>query len=109
MAKSTRSRSPRRGRGLTGQIRIGAPPQPRAISPDLSREARRRLAMIDWHRAHGANVSLAARHFGLARPTVYRWLAALTGTASRPSRTGRPRHGGGAGRPRRSTSSGPSA
>jgi transposase InsO family protein len=31
--------------------------------------------MLDWHRAHGANVSRTARHFGYARPTVYRWLA----------------------------------
>jgi transposase InsO family protein len=75
MAKSTRSRSPRRGRGLSGQVRIAAPRQPRSVAPDLSRDARRRLAMLDWHRAHGANVSRTARHFGVARPTVYRWLA----------------------------------
>ena len=75
MAKSTRSRSPRRGRGLTGQVRIAALRQPRSVAPDLSRDARRRLAMLDWHRAHGANVSRTARHFGVARPTVYRWLA----------------------------------
>jgi transposase InsO family protein len=30
--------------------------------------------MLDWHRAHGGNVSLTARHFGVGRPTVYRWL-----------------------------------
>ena len=45
------------------------------VAPDLSRDARRRLAMLDWHRAHGANVSRTARHFGFSRPTVYRWLA----------------------------------
>jgi transposase InsO family protein len=43
-------------------------------APDLSRDARRRLAMLDWHGAHGANVSRTARHFGYSRPTVYRWL-----------------------------------
>jgi transposase InsO family protein len=43
--------------------------------PELSRQARARLAMLDWHRAHGANVSLTARRFGVSRPTVYRWLA----------------------------------
>ncbi|MEO5919390.1 MAG: integrase core domain-containing protein [Candidatus Limnocylindrales bacterium] len=43
-------------------------------APALSRDARRRLAMLDWHRAHGANVSLTARHFGVSRSTVYRWL-----------------------------------
>ena len=31
--------------------------------------------MLDWHRAHGQNVSLTARHFGVGRTTVYRWLA----------------------------------
>jgi transposase InsO family protein len=31
--------------------------------------------MLDWHAAHGANVSLTARHFGVGRSTVYRWLA----------------------------------
>jgi transposase InsO family protein len=30
--------------------------------------------MLDWHRAHGGNVSLTARHFGVGRSTVYRWL-----------------------------------
>jgi putative transposase len=74
MAKSTRSRSPRRGRGLTGQVRVAAPPQPRQVPPDLSRDARRRLAMIEWHAGHGANVSLTARHYGVGRSTVYRWL-----------------------------------
>jgi len=44
------------------------------LAPDLSRDARRRVALLDWHRAHGANVSRTARHFGFSRPTVYRWL-----------------------------------
>lgn len=43
-------------------------------APALSQRARARLAMLDWHRAHGANVSRTARHFGFSRPTVYRWL-----------------------------------
>ena len=98
MAKSTRSRSPRRGRGLTGSVRISAPPQPRPIAADLSRPARTRLAMVDWHRAHGANVSLTARHFGVSRPTVYRWLArfdrfrleSLENRSSAPLRRRRP-------------------
>jgi transposase InsO family protein len=41
---------------------------------ELSRTARARLAMLDWHRAHGGNVSLTARHYGVGRSTVYRWL-----------------------------------
>ena len=31
--------------------------------------------MLDWHRAHGGNVSRTARHFGYSRPTIYHWLA----------------------------------
>jgi putative transposase len=64
----------------------------------LSRRARARLAMLDWHRAHGANISLTARHFGVSRPTVYRWLArfdrthpaSLEDRSSRPHRRRRP-------------------
>jgi transposase InsO family protein len=51
---------------VVGRIRGGA-----ALSP----RAKARLDLIDWHRAHGANVSRTARHFGYSRPTVYRWLA----------------------------------
>jgi putative transposase len=64
----------------------------------LSRRARARLAMGDWHRAHGANVSRTARHFGLSRPTVSRWLArferarleSLEDRSSAPRRRRRP-------------------
>ena len=41
----------------------------------LSPRARARLAMIEWCLAHGRDKSLTARHFGVSRPTVYRWLA----------------------------------
>lgn len=40
----------------------------------LSREAKRRLAVVRWYEAHGKNMSLTARHFGLSRSTVYNWL-----------------------------------
>ena len=52
----------------------------------LSPAAKARLAMPDWHRAHGGNVARTARHFGFSRPTVYRWLAATTGPISDRSR-----------------------
>ncbi len=52
-----RYRLPRRGR------------LPRA--PQLSRMARWRLQMMDYRRGH--SVSATARHFGVARSTVYRW------------------------------------
>jgi putative transposase len=74
MIKSTRGRSPRR-RNVGGQLAIANGWQARQPAPELSRDARARLAMVDWHRAHGANVSRTARHFGFSRPTVYRWLA----------------------------------
>ena len=75
MPKSTRRRA--RAQGTSPHNlnihRPGYRPA-RQVAPDLSRDARRRLAMLDWHRAHGANVSRTARHFGYSRPTVYRWL-----------------------------------
>jgi len=40
----------------------------------LSLKGRRKLKVIDWHRAHGKNISLTARHFGLTRYTVRQWL-----------------------------------
>jgi len=40
----------------------------------VSREAKRRLAAVRWHEAHGETVSLTARHFGLSRSSVYDWL-----------------------------------
>ena len=40
----------------------------------LTREAKRRLSAVDWHRAHGSNVALTARHFGRSRSTIYDWL-----------------------------------
>lgn len=39
-----------------------------------SRNARRRLAAVLWHEAHGKSAALTARHFGLSRSTVYDWL-----------------------------------
>lgn len=69
---------------------------PRAV--ELSPRAKARLAMLEWHARHGANVSLTARHFGFSRPTVYRWLArydrfrlaSLEDRSSRPRRRRRP-------------------
>jgi putative transposase len=76
MAKSSRQRAHPQGTSARNRL-IGRPARAivRDAAPDLSRTARARLAMVDWHRAHGANVSRTARHFGFSRPTVYRWLA----------------------------------
>lgn len=100
MPKSSRRR--RRPQGTNARRnRIVAPgpaPIARPAPPDLSREARVRLAMLDWHRAHGENVARTARHFGFSRPTVYRWLGryeryrleSLEDRGSRPRRRRRP-------------------
>jgi putative transposase len=75
MAKSTRQRAHPQGTSAHNR-RVGSPAWDvaREAAPELTRDARRRLAMLDWHRAHGGNVSLTARHFGVGRSTVYRWL-----------------------------------
>lgn len=39
----------------------------------LTPQAKYRIKVLDWHRAHGGNVSLTARRFGLDRGTVRRW------------------------------------
>jgi transposase InsO family protein len=39
----------------------------------LSRQARMRQTLFDWHQTHGQNVSRTCRHFGISRPTFYRW------------------------------------
>jgi putative transposase len=73
-----RSRRRRRPQGTNARRNIvlapGLVPLARPAAPDLSRRAQVRLAMLDWHRANGRNVSRTARHFGFSRPTVYRWL-----------------------------------
>jgi transposase InsO family protein len=39
----------------------------------LTPDAKRRLKVLDWHRAHEKNASRTARHFGLRRQTVSEW------------------------------------
>jgi transposase InsO family protein len=75
MRKSTTwRRSARRGGAGDRLVTLRGPRLART-APTLSREAKKRLAMLDWHFAHGASVARTARHFGFSRPTVYRWLA----------------------------------
>ena len=40
----------------------------------LTEQAKRRIKVFDWWRAHEKNVSLTARHFGIGRRTLQRWL-----------------------------------
>lgn len=96
-----RSRRRRRPQGTNARRHLNLVPLlvpvARKAPPDLSPPARARLAMLDWHRAHGENVALTARHHGFSRPTVYRWLARfersrLESLEDRSSRPRRRRH-----------------
>lgn len=40
---------------------------------ELSREAQKRLAWLDYYQAHGRNAALTCRYFGISRQTFYRW------------------------------------
>lgn len=44
------------------------------LTGELTEHAKRRIKILDWHRAHGKNQSLTARHFGIGRMTLIRWL-----------------------------------
>ena len=97
MAKSTRRRPPAQPNVVLYPASFQRAWRMRS-APDLSRIARVRLRMLDWHRGHGENVARTARHFGYSRPTVYRWLArfersrleTLEDRSSRPVRRRRP-------------------
>jgi putative transposase len=41
--------------------------------PVLSKEAKKRLAWMDWYEQHGRNARLTCRHFGISPDTFYRW------------------------------------
>ena len=73
--KSRRQRGHPQGTRAHNRI-IGRPGRgvARDAPPDLSRAARTRLDMLDWHERHGRTIARTARHFGFSRPTVYRWL-----------------------------------
>lgn len=61
---------------------------------EISPEAKRRLKWLDWFRAHGRNVRLTCRHFGISPDTFYRWqkrfrpgyLLTLESLSSKPKR-----------------------
>jgi len=44
------------------------------LTDKLTERAKHKIKVLDWHRAHGNNNSLTARHFGIGRMTLYRWL-----------------------------------
>lgn len=63
-----------------------------ARAEGLTPAAHRRVRILDWHEAHGRNVSRTARHFGLARKTVRQWATRLVraGPAALNDRSHRP-------------------
>ena len=47
------------------------------LATNVSDKAKRRLKIIDWHKANGANQSLTSRHFGIGREALREWLKRL--------------------------------
>jgi len=47
------------------------------VADNLTERAKHKLKIIDWHKKHGNNSSLTARHFGIGRMTLHRWLKRL--------------------------------
>jgi putative transposase len=98
MPKSTRQRAHPQGTSAHNELLRPPVRIARQAAPDLSRTARARLEMLDWHERHGRNVARTSRHFGYSRPTVYRWLGrydrlrleTLEDRPSRPLRRRRP-------------------
>ncbi len=45
----------------------------------LTEQAKRRVKIYDWWKVHGENTSMTARHFGIGRMTLYRWLKRFHG------------------------------
>lgn len=58
--------------GVTRGMLAVAHHQP--VRQPKTKNGAQRLKVLDWHAAHGMNVSRTSRHFGLDRATVYRWL-----------------------------------
>jgi len=44
------------------------------LTDKLTERARYKIKVLDWHKTHGNNASLTARHFGIGRMTLHRWL-----------------------------------
>jgi putative transposase len=72
--------------------------QPAVVAAPRTKAGRQRRKWFDWHAAHGRNVSLTCRHFGISRQTFSRWqrradprdLTSLDDRSSRPRRVRQP-------------------
>lgn len=69
------------GRRMTiyGSILPGAISIARSVARTghLTERAKHKLKVLDWCRDHGSNISVTARHFGLTRKTIHRWITQL--------------------------------
>lgn len=45
-----------------------------ALVNSLTERAKYKVKILDWHKTNGNNGSLTARHFGIGRMTLYRWI-----------------------------------
>jgi transposase InsO family protein len=45
-----------------------------ALTDKLTEQAKQRIKILDWHKAHEKNQALTARHFGIGRMTLHRWI-----------------------------------
>src|SRR3989344_2189376 len=62
------------GHLLPGALRIARLAERTGYLTEL---AKYKLKILDWHKAHGENISLSARHFGLTRKPLREWLKQL--------------------------------
>jgi len=44
------------------------------LTDKLTERAKYKIKILDWHRNYGNNMSLTARHFGIGRMTLFRWI-----------------------------------
>lgn len=44
------------------------------LEESLTERAKFKIKVLDWHKSHNKNVSLTARHFGIGRTTLHRWI-----------------------------------
>jgi len=44
------------------------------LTDKLTERAKYKIKVLDWRRAHNSNNSLTARHFGIGRMTLHRWI-----------------------------------
>lgn len=60
----------------------------------LTSKGKHRLKIVDWHRSHGNNISLTARHFGLTRYTARQWVKRFNqqGILGLNDKSKRPKH-----------------